>query len=165
MLRLAKAKSLGPCLIIGFLLLFPALLCAQVPPTQSKGLESKSPKNAPSIFEFTFQINSTVYLQVIPETGTLIVTGKNKEDVEKVRQLAMKIVASFEKTLPKIKRIKMKNAHAQYVASWAQKLYDDNFLAKHGKVTISSHNQSEIQIIGQPGGMAEAERLVHSLDR
>ena len=106
-----------------------------------------------------------IRIQIIPETGALVITGENEEDVKKVQALVKKLIESAQRGRPESRVFKLKNAHAQYVASWAQHVYDLNFAARQGAVTITAHSQSEVFIVGPPAAIDEAKKIVTLFDR
>jgi type II secretory pathway component GspD/PulD (secretin) len=106
-----------------------------------------------------------VRIEVVPEIGAIIVTGDDPEDVRKVRELIARLIGSAEETKPLVTPIKLDNANAQSLAPRIQDLYDRNFQARQGAVTISAQpEQNSLIVVGPKSAVDSVRELVRNLD-
>ena len=109
-------------------------------------------------------LKGTVRVQLVPGTDILIVTGQYESDVIAVKQAIHKLMESAQVSRPRSRRVLMKNAHAEFVAVWAQHIYDKSYAQLRGPVEIVAYRQSEVLITGSKGAIEQAEELVKKMD-
>jgi len=105
-----------------------------------------------------------VRLQVIEDTGQLLISSPNARDVEQVQELANIIVNSLVSNRVNIETFKLENANAQFIAATSQEIYNENFRSLHGIVTIVALDIRNVKIIGPAPAVTVAKRLVKSFD-
>lgn len=109
-------------------------------------------------------LSGPVRVEVIPELNLLILYGK-PEDVAYVQKVLANLIQSADAAQPDIEVYPLKHASGQAIASSLQTLYDNNFAAQQGPVSITALDQPNgLLLIGRPENIAMAKRLVESMD-
>lgn len=109
-------------------------------------------------------LSGPVRVEVIPELNLLILYGK-PEDVAYVQKVLANLIQSADTAQPEIEVFPLRNASAQGIAANLQTLYDNNFAAQQGPVSITALDQPNgLLLIGRKENIATAKRLIESLD-
>ncbi len=106
-----------------------------------------------------------VRIQVVPELGTIIVTGDNPEDVKRVEEIIKRLIGAAEQTQPNIDTIKLEHANARSLSPTVQDLYDRNFQSRQGAITVSPlDDQNSLLIVGPKAAVDSVKQLIEKLD-
>ena len=106
-----------------------------------------------------------VRIQVVPELGTIIVTGDNPADVKRVEAIIKRLIGAAEQTQPHIETYKLEHANARSLAPTVQDLYDRNFQSRQGAITVSPlADQNALMLVGPKAAVESVKSLIEKLD-
>lgn len=109
-------------------------------------------------------LSGPVRVEVIPELNLLILYGK-PEDVAYVQRVLGNLIKSADLAQPDFEVYPLKNASSQAIAATLQTLYDNNFAAQQGPVSITALDQPNgLLLIGRKENIAMAKRLIETVD-
>ena len=109
-------------------------------------------------------LSGPVRVEVIPELNLLILYGK-PEDVAYVQKVLGNLIQSADAAQPDMKIHPLKSVAGQAIAATLQTLYDTNFAAQQGPVSITALDQPNgLLLIGRKENIESAERLIETLD-
>ncbi len=109
-------------------------------------------------------LTGPVRVEVIPELNLLILYGK-PEDVAYVQKVLGNLIKSADAAQPDVKVYPLKNVSGQAIAATLQSLYDTNFAAQQGPVSITAVDQPNgLLLIGRKENIESAEKLIATLD-
>lgn len=96
--------------------------------------------------------------------GRITLIG-DPDDLEIVRQIIDKIAAESEAAQPGVVRIPLQNIPSSTVAEQIQTVYDSNYAASKGTVSITAiPSPNSLLVIGQPGAIEAVRRIVAQMD-
>ncbi len=109
-------------------------------------------------------IQNTVKVDVDPATGIITLVG-DKEDVELVKNAIAELSANAARSQPATQRILLSNTQSESIAEDIQKLYDDNYAASNGKVSITPlESPNSLLVVGQPEAIEVVRGIVSTID-
>ncbi len=109
-------------------------------------------------------LTGPVRIEVIPELNLLILYGK-EEDVAYVQKVLANLIKSADAAQPDIEPYPLKFASGQSIAPTLQTLYDNNFAAQQGPVSITALEQPNgLLLIGRKENIEMAKKLIESMD-
>ena len=136
----------------------------QVPQEPEQQNPNPNPNAPPSNPQQETGLIGTVTLEYSPELNLLVVKGR-REDVAKVSELLKRLIASAGEAQPEVKNFPLQFVASQIVAPQIQTLYDNNFAAQLGTVTITAIEQpNSLIVIGPKDNLDVVGKLIQNID-